>query len=123
MPTSYHAGQKGARQLRQRNNVDLQHIEEICLVVVNELPLHREAGIVDQHVDDDVLLLQFVEQLIRGRRNREICGKHVDPDGMVVAESFRECEQRGAVTGNEYKIVPLFARRAAIQVQCRLMRR
>src|SRR5450759_5038135 len=93
--------------MRQCRDVDLNHVQLSPELRIGELASESESGVVDQHFDRNVLVVQKVEDRLRGIGAPKIGGEDVDPGAVFSLELTRCRLERIALARHEHEIETL----------------
>src|ERR1700686_1886761 len=88
----------------QRGDVDLDHLQLALELRVRELPEESEPGVVDQHFDRNVLVVEEVKDRLRSIGSPQIGGEDLDPDAELSLDLTRCRLERIALAGHQHEI-------------------
>ena len=107
-PARHHSRQHQPRQLRQRDDIDLQQREFLLCRVFVEFAVEAEAGVVDQHVDGQIGGTHCVVQLLCCTGAAQIAGEYVHGHLVALAQFVGQLLQPLFVACHQDQIVMVF---------------
>src|SRR5712672_2983569 len=93
--------------MRERGDVDLNHVQLAVQVCIGELATEPEARVVHQHLDRNVLVLLKVEDLLRCVEKAEVGGEDLNPPAEFSLDLTGGTLERIALAGHEDDIEPV----------------
>src|ERR1700682_315516 len=90
--------------MRQRGDVDLDHLQLPLELRVRELSSDSESGVVDQHFDGNVLVVQEIEDRLRSIGSPQISGEDLNPDVEFSLDLTRGRLEGVALACHEHEI-------------------
>src|ERR1700693_2995635 len=93
--------------MRERGDVDLDHLQLALDLRVRKLSSESESGVVDQHFDWNVLVVQEVEDRLRGVGSPQVGREDLNPDVELSLDLTRGRLEGIALTSHEHEIAPI----------------
>ncbi len=90
-------------QVRQRDDIDLDHLGFVMPVGPQERSTATKSGVVYQHIDDDAGFLQLLQQLNRRRRMGKVLRRDSHFNAVLRLQLFANLLQRRSIARDQHQ--------------------